>query len=811
MSGSSPSLRELIDIDELQSIQDSFARAVGISSVILSPEGEPLTRFTNPTGFCSLIQSTEKGTERCFQSFMEMGKNALLSEKPEIFYCFAHGGHFVAPIIIDGEHKGTMFAGQFIPEKFSSEQLHDLEEIAHEIDLDPGLLVKEAEKMRVVGEDVIRNYSNLLFKIVETIAKIGAQAAELSRANVALEKAHKALELRFRDVAGTMSDWVWEVDASVRYTYCSEKVKDVLGYSAEEMIGKTPFDFMFPDEDESVGAEFAELVREGRPFKNMENWLRTRDGRPVCMLTSGVPVINDAGELLGYRGVDSDITEQKKAEDALKDRVEFEKIVTAISTSFINLAPDEIDAGIEDALGIIGEFSGVDRSYIFQLFDGGTAMDNTHEWCARGIVPQIENLKGLQTADFPWLMAQLNRFETVHIPVVAYLPPEADVAKETLQSQDIRSVILVPMVYGGTLIGYIGFDSVRQEKRWSEDNIALLKVVGEIFVSALEHRKIVLARKRAMATLQESEEKIRAITASANDAIIMLDDKARTAYWNNAAEQIFGYTEEEVIGRELHKIIAPERFYNDFFKGFEEFVETGQEAVIGKTLEVDAVRKDGVEFPVELSVSVVKVAGRLGAIGVAKDITERKAAETALRESEERYRTLYDSSNDAIMMLTPEEGFLSGNPATLWMFGCKDEEDFALRTPHELSPQHQPDGALSSKKSEEMMAIAMKKGSHFFEWTYKRMDGKEFPTTVLLTRMELQGRRVLQATVRDITEQKKAEKELHERMKELETFYRATLGREGRVIELKQEVNELSEQLGRKKKYRDYGKQLKVK
>ena len=100
-------LDELIDIDELQSIQDSFARAAGISSVIFSAECEPLTKFTNPTGFCSLIQSTEKGKERCFRSFMEMRKNALESKEPEIFYCFAHGGHFVAPIMINGEHKGV--------------------------------------------------------------------------------------------------------------------------------------------------------------------------------------------------------------------------------------------------------------------------------------------------------------------------------------------------------------------------------------------------------------------------------------------------------------------------------------------------------------------------------------------------------------------------------------------------------------------------------------------------------------------------------------------------------------------------------
>jgi len=199
-------LDELIDLEELQPIQDSFAKAAGISSVILSPEGEPLTRFTSPTGFCTLIQSTEKGKKRCFRSFMEMGEIALLSKEQEICYCFAHGGHFVAPIMIDGEHKGTMFAGQFIPEKFSPEQLQNLERIALEIDLDPGLLVKEAEKMRVVWEDVIRNYSSLLFKIVETIARRGMQAAELIRAKDALQRAHNGLEKRVQERTAELAE-----------------------------------------------------------------------------------------------------------------------------------------------------------------------------------------------------------------------------------------------------------------------------------------------------------------------------------------------------------------------------------------------------------------------------------------------------------------------------------------------------------------------------------------------------------------------------------------------------------------------------
>jgi ligand-binding sensor protein len=112
-------LDELIDLEELQPIQDSFAKAAGISSVILSPEGEPLTRFTNPTGFCALIQSTGKGKERCFRSFMEMSKKALESEGPEICYCFVDGGHFVAPIMIDGKQKRTKDWSRKLPSKSS--------------------------------------------------------------------------------------------------------------------------------------------------------------------------------------------------------------------------------------------------------------------------------------------------------------------------------------------------------------------------------------------------------------------------------------------------------------------------------------------------------------------------------------------------------------------------------------------------------------------------------------------------------------------------------------------------------------------
>jgi PAS domain S-box-containing protein len=193
------SLPDLIDLDELQAIQDKFARTVGLSSVIFSPGGEPLTHFTDPTGYCSLIQSTEKGKRRCNRSFIEMGTKALELKKPQIFYCFAYGGHFVAPIIINDEHKGTMFAGQFIPQNFSTVQLEGIEEIAPNINVDPVQLINEAKHMRVVDKDLIRNNASLLFMIVNFITRLGMKAAELQQTGDALQKTRDELEIIVQD------------------------------------------------------------------------------------------------------------------------------------------------------------------------------------------------------------------------------------------------------------------------------------------------------------------------------------------------------------------------------------------------------------------------------------------------------------------------------------------------------------------------------------------------------------------------------------------------------------------------------------
>jgi PAS domain S-box-containing protein len=276
-------------------------------------------------------------------------------------------------------------------------------------------------------------------------------------------------------------------------------------------------------------------------------------------------------------------------------------------------------------------------------------------------------------------------------------------------------------------------------------------------------------RYRSAEALLESETLLSTLTGSAQDAILMMDPQGRVVFWNPAAERLLGYTADEALGQPLHELITPTRYRDAHARAFPDFQRTGQGGAVGKTLELEAVRKDGEEIAVALSLSAAHVKGGWHAVGILRDITERRQSEEALRQSEERFRILFETSQDAIMTLEPPSwAFTSGNPATLAMFKAESVGVFVSHGPGGLSPERQAGGHLSAEKAPEMIEVAIREGSHVFEWTHRRIGGECFPAIVHLTRMEHAGKTILQATVRDVTEQKRSERDLRRAMEDLQ-------------------------------------------
>ena len=183
---------------------------------------------------------------------------------------------------------------------------------------------KEGESSRyelsIVTEK--NNRKTALLSVVPRKDAQGKTTGSIATITDITERKRMELELvesenRFRDIALCSANWLWEVDASGRYIYCSYRAIDVLGYSTPEIIGRTPFDFMPPEEAERLSKEFLSIVEEKRDIVNFENRNIDKDGNIHILLTNGVPILDKNGELLGYRGVDSDITERRKAEEEL--------------------------------------------------------------------------------------------------------------------------------------------------------------------------------------------------------------------------------------------------------------------------------------------------------------------------------------------------------------------------------------------------------------------------------------------------------------------------------------------------------------
>ena len=268
------------------------------------------------------------------------------------------------------------------------------------------------------------------------------------------------------------------------------------------------------------------------------------------------------------------------------------------------------------------------------------------------------------------------------------------------------------------------------------------------------------------------------------DLVYVFDMQGQFLYWNRAVAVRSGYTNGEIAS------MTPDAFFT------EEEIPAIRSAIAetwtngSAKLEAQIRTKQGQLVPYEFSNSLLRNASGepIAVCGSARDLSERREVENALRDSERRFRNLFESARDAMMVLDGSGRFSAGNSAAVEMFGCRSEEEFMQCSPADLSPPFQPDGRPSDVAAREMVVRALHDGSHFFEWLHCRKDALEFEASVLLTRIELDGTVQVHATVRDISERKRLDKRLKRQAAELEQRVR-----ELNCLELVSEILEMND------------------
>jgi PAS domain S-box-containing protein len=313
------------------------------------------------------------------------------------------------------------------------------------------------------------------------------------------KKAEKILaqnESRFRDISLSMADWIWEIDLKGRYVFSAGNSKKTLGYDNDELLGKTPFDFMPKDEALKIKKSFMEIISKKQPIVDLKNWNLRKDGTRVCLLTNGVPIIDDDGELTGYRGIDKDITKTLEIEEKLKQSLEVtEKIIDNIPIGMVIVGEDKMIQRINKAaLAMTGYDT---KEEILGLS------------CHQNICPAKKG----------------------KCPITD-LGQVVDQSEKTIICKDGR---LIPVYKTAMPLEIDGQD-----------------VIIEAFMD------ITLLKETEKALL-ESRERLRIVMETIVDPVVVYDDQGKVTYLNPAFTRVFGWSFDELLGQRIDFVQEEEK------------------------------------------------------------------------------------------------------------------------------------------------------------------------------------------------------------------------------------------------------------
>ncbi len=293
------------------------------------------------------------------------------------------------------------------------------------------------------------------------------------------------------------------------------------------------------------------------------------------------------------------------------------------------------------------------------------------------------------------------------------------------------------------------FRSVKKDGTvwWTEGTATNLLNEPSVQAIVINYRDIT-ERKR----LEHEQRRLVSIIESSPDFIGVASMDGKGVYLNPAGLAMTGYTAEEFDAGMSIGSLQPDMPEDAIPTAVKEGLWSG---------EAQLTHKDGRRIPVSQVINVIKddAGNPLGFSTTARDISERKQAEDALQASEQRFRTFFERTAEAYLILE-DSMFVDCNQAAVEMLGASSREEVTNTHPSHLSPEFQPDGRPSAEKADEMIQIALERGSHRFEWVHRRVDGIDFPVEVLLTSVSVGGRTILLSGWREIAERKRLEQQL---------------------------------------------------
>jgi PAS domain S-box-containing protein len=310
------------------------------------------------------------------------------------------------------------------------------------------------------------------------------------------------------------------------------------------------------------------------------------------------------------------------------------------------------------------------------------------------------------------------------------------------------------------------------------------------YIGRVWYFRDVTDKKKIEREIIESESKYQAIVSGSQDAIVMMNNKGKITSWNLGAERMFGYKEKEVLGKDLHLLIAVEKDHRENKKHLNVFFKTGISPVIGKVVELPVKNKKGKVFTIELSVSATQLDNEWYGVGMMRDVTERKKVEKNLAEEKMLMETLINAIPDYIISKNIKGQYLMCNKAFAEKLVGKSREEILGRTDRQLFQKN----LLMMNFILEKDQGVMKEGKNVKEvWEANLADGQVVKLETIKTRLLNKIGKVigLVGVSRDVTERYKNDEELKERVRSSEILNKVMVDREIKMIELKKEIANL--------------------